>query len=145
MTLVIRGSKYSHKSKRITKKETEDGRMRVVSCQRLRISSVLCDARMEAKHWRDSATVRGIESSSTDISIHAYYIRRASRKCIQRSRNLHPWRVRDASWSIYLAEAPRPVLCFSFSPRTTLVTSLPSFLLVACSATCILLSRWYLV
>lgn len=58
----------------VTKKETNRSEkrggctsdtMRIVSCQRLRVSSVLCNAGTEAKHRRDSATVRGIESSST--------------------------------------------------------------------------------
>lgn len=120
------------------------------SCQRLRDRKFrLCKAKRKLN--ADAIRERFARSSRRIpyISIHAYYIgRRASRKCIQRSRNLHPWRVRDTSWSIYLAEAPlRPVLCLSFflRPELTLVTILPLFLLVALSATCILLSRWYLV
>lgn len=59
----------------VTKKETKrleekrggctNDTMRIVSYQRLRVSSVLCNAGTEAKRRRDSATVHGIESSST--------------------------------------------------------------------------------
>lgn len=90
---------------------------RVVSCQRLRDRKFrLCKAKRKLNADAIRERFAGSSRRVPYISIHAYYIgRRASRKCIQRSRNLHPWRVRDASWSIYLAEAPlRPALCLSF-------------------------------
>lgn len=150
ITSVILVPKYSHKSKRVTRYqarpegETHGVQIDVASTfERSRVPSMKGERKLNVARFRSSLQDRVVEYIDSCIRGGG-----ARRKCIQRSRNLHPWRVRDRQL-VHLSCKSSSSSCSSlFLSSDHSCHDVPRRLFlsfVAYCATCILLSGWYLV